>query len=129
MKACLLILLILILDQSSCLENFIKPSNDNSEDDPIYHQVPGFEWDQYFHDQKNGEEEKLIITFPDDGPEDFAILKHSNPIPKTNGTGDEDPIDDCIYTGYLMNERDVPITVVGCALGNTFEAQILSFEI
>jgi hypothetical protein len=65
----------------------------------------------------------LKITFPDGDEDDFAVLRRFNPIPQGR-TERADDIDDCIFHGYLLKEKDVYITVTGCPQSNNFEVKI-----
>ena len=60
----------------------------------------------------------IKITFPD-GTEDFAVLQHYNPIAQGRDEQEED-IDQCIFDGYLLNEKDVSVTVTGCPNADNF---------
>jgi len=60
----------------------------------------------------------LQITYPN-GLSDSVILKSFNPIPAQSFERQED-IDTCIYDGYLTTEKDVYVTVTGCAHTDTF---------
>jgi len=66
----------------------------------------------------------LHITYPN-GLTDFAVLKSFNPIPAQSFERQED-IDSCIFDGYLTNEKDVYVTVTGCAHTDTFNVQFRS---
>ena len=62
----------------------------------------------------------LRIAFPDQGNDDFAILKPYNPVPLAPHERSED-LDSCIYQGYLLNEKDVHVTMTGCAMSDNFK--------
>ena len=61
----------------------------------------------------------LRITFPD-GSDDYAVLKAFNPIPLGRDEREED-VDKCIFDGYLMNEKNVHVTLAGCVNSDTFQ--------
>ena len=71
---------------------------------------PSFEWIGGFSPD---EVPKLKITFPDGGEDDVAILQRFNPIPVGPLERSEN-VDNCIFHGYLLNEKDVYVTVTGC---------------
>ena len=50
----------------------------------------------------------------------MAVLKPFNPIPQAASEREEE-IDPCIYEGYLMNEKDVYITMTGCVNSDNFQ--------
>ena len=63
----------------------------------------------------------LRIQFPDQGPDDFAILEKVNPIQMSSGEMVTD-VDDCIFRGSLKFEPETLVTVSGgCPGENTFE--------
>jgi len=63
----------------------------------------------------------LKITFPDGNEDDFAVLKHFDIIP-TGRNEDPATVNNCIYDGYLTNEKDVYVTLTGgCAYSETFD--------
>jgi len=66
----------------------------------------------------------LKVTFPD-GQEDLAVLKRFNPIPAGPNEREED-IDQCIFDGYLSEEKEVYVTVTGCPLSGNFDVQLRS---
>ncbi len=68
----------------------------------------------------------LKISFPD-GSEDYAVLNAFNPIPLGRDEHEED-VDNCIFDGYLMNEKDVYVTMAGCADSNTFQVSLISLS-
>ena len=78
--------------------------------------MPSFSWEKVNSRQHYP---MLKISFPD-GSEDFAVLNTFNPIPLGDGEREED-VDNCIYEGYLMNEKDVYITMTGCASSDNFQ--------
>ena len=67
----------------------------------------------------------LRIAFPD-GSEDYAVLNAFNPIPLGRDEREED-VDNCIYDGHLLNEKDVYVTMAGCADSNTFQVNLINF--
>jgi hypothetical protein len=77
---------------------------------PTHDGHPSFEWMGQF---SSSEALLLKITFPDSGEDDVAVLKRFNPIPVGPQERSED-IDNCIFHGYLLNEKDVYVTVTGC---------------
>ena len=77
---------------------------------PKLDENPSFEW---IGPLSSKEVPKLKITFPDDGEDDVAVLQHFNPIPQGK-TERSDYVDNCIFHGYLLNEKDVYVTVTGC---------------
>ena len=62
----------------------------------------------------------LRITFPDGGEDDVAVLKEYNPIPMGPSERSSD-VDRCIYSGILGNEKDVDVTLTGCAMSDNFQ--------
>ena len=66
----------------------------------------------------------LRVAFPDEGQDDFAVLRSFNPVPLAAHERAED-LDSCIYEGYLLNEKDVHVTVTGCALSDNLQVIIL----
>ena len=76
--------------------------------------VPSFKWVQPFVEPFEG----LIIRFPDNGTEDIALLKRTNPIPVTD---DEKGVDRCIFQGHLRDEKDVFVSLNGCPRSMTFD--------
>ena len=83
-------------------------------------QIPSFSWlpsagklDGFVH---------LAIHFNDGKPDDIALLKRYNPIPMQPGEREED-VDKCIFTGNLLYEHNVVVTLTG---GCPFE---LSFDV
>jgi len=83
-------------------------------------ELPSFSWEKANARQSNP---LLKITFPD-GSEDYAVLNAFNPIPLGSDEHEED-VDNCIYNGYLMNEKDVYVTMAGCADSNTFQVSLI----
>jgi len=77
-------------------------------------QIPKFSWIQTA-------EPVLKITYPNGGS-DLVTLKPFNPIPLQSGEREED-VDSCIYDGFMANEKDVYVTVTGCALSDTFNVR------
>lgn len=57
---------------------------------------------------------KIIISFPDDGPDDVAILRRVNP---------DDEEDFCLFHGVLQKEPASSVSVNGCPMNNTFEVR------
>ena len=82
--------------------------------------LPSFEW------VSNGAALPLLkINFPDGKGSDFANLRHFEIIPAGRN---EDPakVDNCIYDGYLTNEKNVYVTLTGgCAHSKSFEVPML----
>jgi hypothetical protein len=62
----------------------------------------------------------LKITFPDGSKDDFALLRPYNPVPLGPTERAED-VDACIYDGYLQDEKDVYVTLTGCANSDNFQ--------
>ena len=87
----------------------------NQRGDEVSLEMPSFTWD--------GEQsgfERLVITFPDGGEPDTALLQPSNIIPKPDGV-DVDVDDSCIYAGNLENQVDAIVAVNGCPGSNNFD--------
>jgi len=63
----------------------------------------------------------LKITYPN-GASDFVTLRQYNPIPLQPAERQED-VDSCIYDGFLAHEKDVYVTVNGCAHSETFDVK------
>ena len=80
-------------------------------------QLPSFSWERVSSRQTSLP--SLKITLPN-GMEDYAILQRYNPIPQGHDELEED-IDQCIFDGYLLNEKDVYVTMVGCLNSDSFE--------
>ena len=81
--------------------------------------LPSFEW----ADDHSGALPLLKITFPDGKEDDFAVLKHFDIIPVGRN---QDPAkkDNCIYDGYLTNEKEVYVTLTGgCAYSDSFDVR------
>ena len=79
-------------------------------------------------DDHSGALPLLKITFPDGKEDDFAVLKHFDIIPVGRN---EDPAtkDNCIYDGYLTNEKNVYVTLTGgCAYSDSFEVVLLQIS-
>ena len=76
--------------------------------------VPSFKWVQPSVEPF----ERLLIRFPDNGTEDVALLKRTNPIPLTD---DENDVDSCIFQGHLRDEKDVFVSLNGCPRSMTFD--------
>ncbi len=68
----------------------------------------------------------LKVTFPD-GQEDVAVLKRFNPIPIGPNERAEN-VDQCIFDGYLSEEKDVYVTVTGCPLTGNFDVLFPTFH-
>jgi hypothetical protein len=69
----------------------------------------------------------LAIHFHDGKPDDIALLKRINPIPK-GVNEDEDSIDKCIFSGKLLLEKDVQVTMTGgCPFEDSFEVLFHNF--
>lgn len=66
----------------------------------------------------------LKVTFQD-GQEDIAVLKRYNPIPVGPNEREEN-VDQCIFDGYLSDEKDVYVTVTGCPFTGNFDVQLRS---
>ncbi len=79
--------------------------------------MPSFAWERASSRQTSMPSMK--ITFPD-GTEDYAVLQRYNPIPQGRDELEED-IDQCIFDGYLLNEKDVYVTMAGCPNSDSFE--------
>ena len=62
----------------------------------------------------------LKISFPDGSKDDFAVLRTYNPVPLGPTERAED-VDSCIYDGYLQDEKDVYVTLTGCANSHNFQ--------
>jgi hypothetical protein len=79
--------------------------------------LPTFSW------ESNGIEisPNLRITFPD-GSEDVAVLKEFNLIDQKSF---DEEIDPCIFDGFLKFEKDVYVTLTGCANTNNFQVFII----
>lgn len=78
--------------------------------------LPSFSWEKVSSRQAIP---LLRITFPD-GSDDYAVLKAFNPIPLGRDEREED-VDKCIFDGYLMNEKDVHVTLAGCVNSDSFQ--------
>ena len=64
----------------------------------------------------------MIIGFPDEGPDDIAILKPSIPILSSDALDDQDDEKvDCIFHGHLRDENNVAVSLSGCPKSDTFE--------
>ena len=62
----------------------------------------------------------LKLSFPDQGNDDFAVMRPYNPIP-LGPTERAEEMDSCIYQGFLLNEKDVHVTMTGCAYSDDFK--------
>ena len=82
-------------------------------------QVPTFTW---IHDQFSPDGVPLLsINFHDGKPDDVAILKQINPIPRQPKERAEN-IDKCIFSGNLRMESNVFVTLTGgCPFDDHFE--------
>ena len=78
--------------------------------------LPSFTWQRV--SSRQTAIPSIKITFPD-GTEDFAVIQHYNPIAQGRDEQEED-IDQCIFDGYLLNEKDVYVTVTGCPNADNF---------
>ena len=85
--------------------------------------LPSFEW---VGDLSEEDVPLLKISFADGGDDDVAILMPFNPIPQ-GPTERADNIDNCIFHGFLENEKDVYVTVTGCPESNNFEVNTYIF--
>ena len=66
----------------------------------------------------------MAIHFHDGRPDDIALLKLFNPIPK-GANEDEESIDKCIFSGKLLLEKDVSVTLTGgCPFEDTFDVRL-----
>ena len=80
-------------------------------------ELPSFSWEKISSRQTSLP--ALKITFPD-GSEDYAIVQRFNPIPQGRDEREED-IDQCIFDGYLINEKEVYVVMTGCPNSDSFE--------
>ena len=63
----------------------------------------------------------MSINFHDGQPDDVAVLKQFNPIPKQANELEEN-IDKCIFKGFLRDEPKVYVTLTGgCPFDNKFD--------
>ena len=101
--------------------------DEETYEDPDHGLVPSFEWDVEYHNKHNGRRERLKIHFPDAGPDDYALLNHTNPLKgvleKDHPDYNPEEIGRCIFAGYLQNENDVAVNVNGCPMENNFEVK------
>ena len=66
----------------------------------------------------------MAIHFGDGKPDDIAMLKRFNPIPK-QANEPEASIDSCIFRGNLLLESEVSVVLTGgCPFEDTFEVKI-----
>ena len=81
--------------------------------------MPTFTWDT-IEVADNLPIVKMMIEFNDGGLPDMAILNR-NPL----GISDEaeEAENECILTGFLRDEDDVPVTVAGCPGSDTFDVR------
>ena len=82
-------------------------------------ELPSFSWEKVSSRQTSLP--SLKITFPD-GTEDYTVLQRYNPIPQGHDELEED-IDQCIFDGYLLNEKDVYVVMAGCPNSDSFEVK------
>ncbi len=107
---------LLALSDEDDLPTFSWESNGieiSGDDDDL----PTFSW------ESNGIEisPNLRINFPD-GSEDVAVLKEFNLIDQRSF---DEEIDPCIFDGFLKFEKDVYVTLTGCANTNNFQVFII----
>ena len=88
-------------------------------------ELPSFSWERVSSRQTSMPIMK--ITYPH-GTEDYAILQRYNPIPQGRDELEED-IDQCIFDGYLLNEKDVYVVMTGCPHSDSFEVKYNNFLI
>ena len=81
--------------------------------------VPTFSW---LEDQFSPDGIPLLsVNFHDGKPNDVAILKQFNPIPRQRDEREED-IDKCIFNGHLRDESTVHVTLTGgCPFDKNFD--------
>ena len=89
--------------------------------------VPSFTWVQ---DEFSPDGVPLLsINFHDEQPNDVAILKSYNPIPK-QALELEENVDKCIFNGHLRDESNVYVTLTGgCPFENNFDVSIRLFKV
>ena len=89
--------------------------------------MPSFTWVQ---DEFSPDGVPLLsINFHDEQPNDVAILKSYNPIPK-QALELEENVDKCIFNGHLRDESTVYVTLTGgCPFENNFEVSIRLFSL
>jgi hypothetical protein len=68
----------------------------------------------------------LRVSYPK-GFQDLAILKKTNPIPLGRDEREED-VDNCIYDGFMKNEKSAYFTLTGCANSDNFEVNLLKLQ-
>ncbi len=67
----------------------------------------------------------LSINFHDGKPNDVAVLKQFNPIPRQQMEREED-IDKCIFNGHLRDESTVYVTLTGgCPFDKDFDVRMI----
>jgi len=90
-------------------------------------QVPTFTW---LHRQFSPDGVPLLsINFHDGKPDDVAVLKQINPIPRQPKEREEN-IDNCIFGGFLQMETTVYVTLTGgCPFEDNFEIQFRSYRL
>ena len=86
--------------------------------------MPNFAW-EIPDDSGNTKIELLKVDFNDNGPGDVAILKKNANIYLSEDA--EIERNECILTGYLMNDAGVPVTVGGCPGSNEFQVYTIRF--
>ena len=69
----------------------------------------------------------MRISFQDGGADDLALLQKFNPI-SIGPTERSDSVDDCIYKGFLIKEKDVHVTLTGCAMSGNFQVPKIKNE-
>ena len=82
---------------------------------PISDNVPNFKW-------KSSREDfaQLEIDFGDDSNPDLALLKGEQDTFTEEFESNNDE-NECILTGYLFDQPDIPITVIGCPFNENFQ--------
>ncbi len=86
--------------------------------------MPTFTW---LHRQFSPDGVPLLsINFHDGKPDDVAVLKQINPIPRQPKEREEN-IDNCIFGGFLQMETTVYVTLTGgCPFEDNFEVKFHS---
>jgi hypothetical protein len=89
--------------------------------------VPTFTW---LHRQFSPDGVPLLsINFHDGKPDDVAVLKQINPIPRQPKEREEN-IDNCIFGGFLQMETTVYVTLTGgCPFEDNFEVKNSIFNL
>ena len=87
--------------------------------------MPTFSW---LEDQFSPDGVPLLsINFHDGKPNDVAILKQFNPIPRQQNEKEED-IDKCIFNGNLRDEPKAHVTLTGgCPFDKNFDVRYFTF--